>query len=154
MSKHAMEAFTDSLAAEMEKFNVKVSIIEPGGFSSKIGKTTYERMIEDGFNVEDSLYKEEWEENWLLQSGGKIDIENDVPEEITKAVIDTLEADAPKTRYMVVGSRDAAVATVRKAMEEMAQLNEDQKHSLSRDELIAMLDELLGDQALQRGRRD
>ena len=42
---------------------------------------------------------------------------------------------------MIVGTRDAAEGTVRKAMEEMVQVNEDHKHSLSRDELIAMLDE-------------
>lgn len=143
MSKHAMEAFTDSLAAEMEKFDVKVSIIEPGGFSSKIGKTTYQRMLANGFSADDSLYKDEWEENWLLQEAGEIDIENDVPQEIANAVIDTLESDTPKTRYMVVGNRDAAEATVEKAMEEMLQINEDHRHSLSREELIAMLDELL-----------
>jgi NAD(P)-dependent dehydrogenase (short-subunit alcohol dehydrogenase family) len=56
MSKHAMEAFTDSLAAEMNKFDVKVSIIEPGGFNSKIGTTTFDRMKANGFNFDDSLY--------------------------------------------------------------------------------------------------
>ena len=39
MSKHAMEAFTDSLAAEMTKFDVKVSIIEPGRRMASVSMT-------------------------------------------------------------------------------------------------------------------
>lgn len=143
MSKHAMEAYTDSLGAEMEKFGVKVSIIEPGGFNSKIGRTTYERMMADGFNIDDSLYKDEWEESWLLDDGGNFDMQNNVPEEIAAAVIDILESESPKVRYMIVGTRESAEQTVHKAMEEMVQLNEKQAHTLSRDELVAMLDELL-----------
>ena len=143
MSKHAMEAFTDSLAAEMTKFDVKVSIIEPGGFNSRIGRTTYNRMQANGFSIDDSLYKEEWEESWILQDGGNYDLKNNVPEEIANAVIDTLESDNPKARYMIVGTREAAERTVKKALEEMVQINENHEHSLSRDELIRMLDELM-----------
>ena len=36
MSKHANEAFVDALAAEMEKFDVHVSAVEPGNYNSKI----------------------------------------------------------------------------------------------------------------------
>ncbi|MDJ0657817.1 MAG: SDR family oxidoreductase [Xanthomonadales bacterium] len=143
MSKHAMEAFTDSLAAEMAKFDVKVSIIEPGGFKSKIGTTTYQRMLANGFNFDESLYKEEWENNWMVQSSGNIDLENNVPKEIALAVIDTLESENPKTRYMIVGNRQTAERTVAKAMREMVQLNEKQTHSLTRDELIKMLDAMM-----------
>ncbi len=145
MSKHAMEAYTDSLAEEMEKFGVKVSIIEPGGFNSKIGPTTYQRMMDDGFNFDDSLYKEEWESSWLLEDEGNYDANNNVPQEIAEAVIDLLESDDPKVRYMITGPRESAVGTVRKAMLEMVQLNEGQAHTMSRDELVAMLDDLLAE---------
>ena len=145
MSKHAMEAYTDSLAAEMDKFGVKVSIIEPGGFNSKIGPTTYQRMMANGFDFDNSLYKDEWESSWLLADEGNYDAKNDVPQEIAAAVIDLLESDDPKVRYMITGPRDSAVGTVRKAMLEMVQLNEDQAHTLSREELVAMLDELLAE---------
>jgi NAD(P)-dependent dehydrogenase (short-subunit alcohol dehydrogenase family) len=39
MSKHAIEAYTDSLAMEMDQLGVKVSAIEPGNYSSEIGLT-------------------------------------------------------------------------------------------------------------------
>jgi len=145
MSKHAMEAFTDSLAREMDKFGVKVSIIEPGGFNSKIGPSTYQRMVANGFNPDESLYREEWEDSWLLENGGNYDLDNDVPERIADAVRDILESPEPQRRYMIVGTRDSAESTVGKAMEEMVQLNEGQPHSLTRDELVAMLDEMLAD---------
>ena len=145
MSKHAMEAYTDSLASEMAKFGVKVSIIEPGGFNSKIGPTTYNRMMANGFSFDDSLYKEEWEESWLLEDEGKYEAQNNVPEEIANAVVDLLESDDPKVRYMIVGSRESAKATVQKAMQEMVQLNEKHAHTLERDELIEMLDEMLAE---------
>ena len=44
---------------------------------------------------------------------------------------------------MIVGTREAAERTVKKALEEMVQINENHEHSLSRDELIRMLDELM-----------
>ena len=145
MTKHAMEAFTDSLAVEMDKFGVKVTIIEPGGFNSKIGPKVYQRMKASGYDFEQSLYKEEWENSWLLEDEGNYDLKNDVPAEIAAAVIDTLESDNPKRRYMIVGEADTAKNTVRKAMQETIQLNSQQKHELSKEELIKMLDELLAE---------
>ena len=59
MSKHAMEAFTDSLALEMERFGVKVSVIEPGHYASNSGKTAVKRLKEKAYWTEDSVYSEE-----------------------------------------------------------------------------------------------
>ncbi len=143
MSKHAMEAYSDALAAEMAKFDVKVSIIEPGGFNSKIGETSFKRMQDRGFNMDESLYKDEWSQNWMLQNEGAIEMDNNVPEQIANAVIDTLESDNPKPRYMTVGSREAAVRGIRRSLEVAVEINDNPEHSLSRDELVAILDELL-----------
>lgn len=43
MSKHAIEAFADALAAEMAPVGVKVSVIEPGNYRSEIGATAAKR---------------------------------------------------------------------------------------------------------------
>ena len=40
MTKHAIEAYTDALAAEMQKFGVHVSVIAPGNYASKSGPAT------------------------------------------------------------------------------------------------------------------
>jgi len=44
MSKHAIEAYTDSLAAEMAPLKVQVSVIEPGNYNSAIGISAKDRM--------------------------------------------------------------------------------------------------------------
>jgi hypothetical protein len=49
----------------------------------------------------------------------------------------------PKRRYMVVPNEEQAEITIKKAIEELAQLNERQQYSYDRDALIAMLDEAM-----------
>src|SRR5215467_13427434 len=39
MSKHAIEAFSDALAAEMAPLGVQVSVVEPGNYNSEISET-------------------------------------------------------------------------------------------------------------------
>ena len=143
MTKHAMEAFNDALAWEMEKFGVKVSIIEPGGFSSKIGPKVYQRLKNSGYDFEKSLYKTEWENSRLLKDGGNFDIKNNVPQKIANAVVDILEADSPKPRYLIEDSKKHATWVIQQAMLEMLQLNHDQAYSLKRDELVKILDGML-----------
>jgi NAD(P)-dependent dehydrogenase (short-subunit alcohol dehydrogenase family) len=45
MSKFAVEAYTDSLAREIEGNGVHVSVVEPGGFKSNIGLTRAARAL-------------------------------------------------------------------------------------------------------------
>ena len=59
MTKHAMEAFVDSLAAEMARFDVHVSIIEPGTYQSRIGENALERMKARNQTTEDSKFQED-----------------------------------------------------------------------------------------------
>ena len=49
----------------------------------------------------------------------------------------------PKRRYLVVPNQDQAGWTIKKAIQELAQLNQDHAYSYSRDELVKMLDEAL-----------
>ena len=141
MSKHAMEAFTDSLASEMERFGVHVSVIEPGNYESDIGKNIARRMKARGLSSDGSLYKEE-----LDRMVGRINSDEPLggdPNEVAEAALHALFDDNPKRRYMVVPNEQQAEVTVRKAMEEMVQLNQGQKFSYGREELIRMLDELM-----------
>src|SRR6185295_18538469 len=58
MSKHAMEAFGDSLAAEMEPQGVKVSLVEPGNYNSEIGKSAIARTGITGRLTDRAKYKQ------------------------------------------------------------------------------------------------
>jgi NAD(P)-dependent dehydrogenase (short-subunit alcohol dehydrogenase family) len=144
MSKHAVEAFTDSLAREMERFNVAVSVIEPGNYRSAIVDTLLQRAEERGITGEGSLYQEEYE-SFLERMGGDgyEQAYYKEPDEVSAALLDFLTDDNPKRRYMVVPNENQAEITIRKALEETVQLNERQQYSYSRDELVAMLDEAL-----------
>ncbi len=141
MTKHALEAFTDALAIEMEKFGVKVSIVDPGGFNSNIGKNIYNRLKAKGMDFEKSLYTEEWKSNWIL-SGGDLSSMNG-PEMIVERTEHALFDKNPQQRYMVVGDPGRADRTMRALLQRMLQLNSNQKFSYDREGLIKLLDEEL-----------
>jgi NAD(P)-dependent dehydrogenase (short-subunit alcohol dehydrogenase family) len=147
MSKHAVEAFTDSLALEMRKFDVAVSVIEPGNYVSSIVDNILRRMEERGQTPEGSLYREEYERMLSrFQGEGYSRSYNKEPDEVSAALLEYLSDSNPKRRYMVVPEERQAEVTIRKAISELTQLNERHVYSYSRDELIAMLDEALAEQ--------
>ena len=140
MSKHAVEAYTDSLAREMQKFGVQVSVIEPGNYNSEIIGSTLARLRERNYTPEGSLYEEEMARMLAYAAEESDDKE---PDEVSAALLEFLAAAKPKRRYMVVPNQRQAEITIRKAIEELVQLNERHTYSYSRDELVAMLDEAL-----------
>ena len=139
MSKHALEAFNDALAIEMAKFDVQVSIVDPGGFSSNIGKNIYNRLKAKGMNFDDSLYKEEWEGNWVLGGGDLSGYKG--PEDIVVTVEHALFDENPQRRYMVVGDPGRADATMRALLARKLELNANQPYTYDREGLIKLLDE-------------
>jgi NAD(P)-dependent dehydrogenase (short-subunit alcohol dehydrogenase family) len=123
MSKHAIEAFGDSLALQLEPQGVLVSLVEPGNYDSDIGKNATRRSGKEDRLTDRSQYKK--------------------PDEVAQAVELALFEDSPKRRYMVVPDQRSAEATLRKQIEELVQLNEGQVYTLDRDALVKMLDEAL-----------
>ncbi len=140
MSKHAVEALADTLAAEMAKFDVQVSVVEPGNYNSAIIDTMRRREKRLGQNFEGSLYQEEQIRMLEYPSDRSVFKE---PDEVSAAFLHFLFSDHPKRRYMVVPNEREAQITINKAMTELVQLNEGQEYTYSRDELVAMLDEVL-----------
>ena len=137
MSKHAMEAFTDSLAAEMVKFDVHVSVIEPGNYDSDIARTALAKMGVEGNTFEGSYYQEEMTA-WGGQSGDRSKYKG--PAEVSAAAVDAMFGENPVRRYMVVPNEDEASRTIGKAIEELVQLNEWQEYRYTREQLIEKLD--------------
>jgi NAD(P)-dependent dehydrogenase (short-subunit alcohol dehydrogenase family) len=123
MSKHAMEAFTDSLAAQMKDTGVQVIVVEPGNYNSQIGVNAAKREGMDNGRADRSKYKE--------------------PDEVAAAVAQALSEAGPKRRYMVVPDQQDAERTIRKQIEQLVQLNEGQPYAYDRDELTRMLDAAL-----------
>jgi NAD(P)-dependent dehydrogenase (short-subunit alcohol dehydrogenase family) len=122
MSKHAVEAFADSLALQMEPQGVRVSIVEPGNYNSEIGNSAARRSGVSRL-TDRSLYKS--------------------PDEVAEAVMLALFDPDPKRRYMVVPNAYEGEITIRKAIQELVQLNEGHAYTYGRDALVQMLDEAL-----------
>jgi NAD(P)-dependent dehydrogenase (short-subunit alcohol dehydrogenase family) len=123
MSKHAMEAFGDSLAAEMEPLGVKVSIVEPGNYNTEIGKSALERTGISGRLTDRAKYKQ--------------------PDEVSSVVALALFEESPKRRYMITPNQDEALYTIRKQIAQLVELNEGHAYTYDRDALVKMLDEAL-----------
>jgi NAD(P)-dependent dehydrogenase (short-subunit alcohol dehydrogenase family) len=123
MSKHAVEAFTDSYAAQMAPLGVTVNVVEPGNYNSDIGKNAAQRTGLESRFTDRSKYK--------------------APDEVAAAVERALFEANPKRRYMVVPELREAEVTIRKQIEQLVQLNEDHPFTYDREALIKMLDEAL-----------
>ena len=140
MSKHAMEAYADVLASELEPRGVKVSIVEPGNYQSNITATLRQRLVQQGYSSEGSLYKEQMDAFLNRKQDRKQFKEAD---DVAQAFLQAMTAEHPKHRYMVVPNALEARMTLAAAMRRVVQLNHDQPFTLSRDELMELLDEIL-----------
>lgn len=123
MSKHAVEAFTDVLAAELQLSGVHVSVVEPGAFQSEIGKNASARAGENPKLPDFSQYGE--------------------PDDVAIVVVRALFEPDPRRRYMVVPDEGAARRTITKQIEQLVQLNEGHPYTMDRSELVAILDKAL-----------
>ena len=142
MSKHAVEAFTDALALEMAQFDVQVSVVEPGNYNSKISKSFADRLRAGNPDFENSLFKERME-SLASNSGDRSQFKE--PDEVAAAVEHALFSENPKRRYMVVPNEREGEMTMKAAIREMVQLNQDQPYSYDREKLIELLDEALNE---------
>ena len=142
MSKHAMEAYTDSLAAEMMMIGspVKVSAIEPGNFKSKIGDTGCARLLATGEFEKETRWPQYLE---MMKARCTEERENPWPEPdaVAEAALHAMFDDNPKEHYMVVPEQVQAEITIRKAIEEVVRLNEGHDHSYSKEDLLKMLED-------------
>lgn len=138
MSKHAIEAYTDSLATEMERFGVHVSAINPGNYQSEIGIREAQTLAKKPYAQADSPYAEDAKGMLEYLSDRSMYKE---PDDVAAAALDALTSAQPKPNYLVVPNQQEAEWTIRKIITEMAELNADQPYSYSDEELIAMLRE-------------
>lgn len=139
-SKFAVEGYTDSLAMELAGTPVHVGIVEPGAYKSEIrDKFVAEALTADG---DDDLVIDDETRKALTDFAASNKSMKD-PLEVAQAVLHLMSSDAPKKRYMVTPNAEQAALTIRVAMQRTLQLNEGQPYTYSRDELVALLDELL-----------
>jgi len=144
MSKHAVEAYTDQLAAEMAGLGVKVSGIEPGNFGSEIGTSRCKRMIADSENRKYEYFADVMQEyldgckEYIAEGGIS---SSPPPNLVADAIQHALFNENPKEHYLVVADPFEAMITIGKSFEELLNLNHDHQYSYTREQLIALMDE-------------
>lgn len=142
MSKHAVEALTDSLAAEMAGAGVQVSIIEPGAYRSHIRRSAIAR-IAGNIEAAGGTVPEAMQERAKELAAEEVAL--DEPDDVSAALLHAVTAENALRRYMVTPNAQQAEGTVRALVQELAELNEWQQNGFDRDELVKMLDEALAD---------
>ena len=139
-SKHWIEAYTDSLAAEMEPHGVAVSVVEPGNYKSNIRRSSAARGLEQtkaaGGEVTEEMKKD-------YEATAKRELSYKEPDEVSEAFMHALFDDNPLRRYMVVPNEEEQEFTIRTKVNELVQLNQWGPYSYSRDQLVELLDEAL-----------
>lgn len=144
MSKHAIEAFSDTLVLEMARFDVKASVIQPGNYKSNIVKSIVARQDEFTEQQKNSPY---FEDIYKSTFEGPVDRSQfKDPDDVTAAIRHAMFDPNPKVRYMVVPNRDEAAWTIGATLRRVAQRNEGQEHAFTRDELIEMLDAAIAEE--------
>jgi NAD(P)-dependent dehydrogenase (short-subunit alcohol dehydrogenase family) len=140
MSKHALEAYTDTLAIEMGILGVKVSAVEPGNYKTNIFHNRCDRMMARGYTAEGSRFEEFVAPRVEMCKDRPVDTDPE-PDQVAVAVLHALFDEEPKEHYLVVPEQFQAEITIRKSIEELVRLNEDHEFSYSRAELEQMLEE-------------
>jgi NAD(P)-dependent dehydrogenase (short-subunit alcohol dehydrogenase family) len=140
MSKHAVEAYGDALAAELARFEVRVSLVEPGNYRSEIGQNTV-GQIERAVAARPGSPYEAQMRNMITAMNSYASYPE--PTAVAEATAHALFDSAPRMRYMVVPVVRQAEVTIRKAIDELTQLNQAHLFTYDREALIKMLDESL-----------
>lgn len=140
MSKHAIEAYGDALGAELAPFGVRVSLIEPGNYKSDIGNNVLARVPDIDAAAKASRYETQMRNALNSMNSYETGVE---PDAVADAALDAMSSANPRPRYMVVPAANQALVTIRKAMDELVQLNEGHVYSYDREALIKMLDEAI-----------
>jgi NAD(P)-dependent dehydrogenase (short-subunit alcohol dehydrogenase family) len=138
MSKHGIEAYGDGLSAELARFGVSVSLIEPGNYGTEIGKNMLARM--DTTRLKGSLFEQQM--RGAMRAFAGFD-QNPPPDDVANAVYDALSATTPRMRYLVVPAANQSAIVLRKLLDEVVQLNDSQKFTYDRDQLVKLLDDAI-----------
>ena len=139
-SKHWIEAYTDSLATEMEPHGVAVSVVQPGNYKSNIRRSSvargFERARAAGGEVTEEMQK-------AYDATAERELSYKEPDEVSQAFMHALFDDDPLRRYVVVPNAEEQAFTIRTKVNELVQLNQWGPYSYNRDQLIELLDEVL-----------
>lgn len=140
MTKHATEAFGDALGAEMAQFGVTSSLIEPGNYRSEIGKNAMPALEAAAVRAKGTPFERAMQN--FVRSMGTFET-NPPPDSVAAAAAHAFTAPTPRPRYLVVPEQGQELLTIRRALDELVQLNAGSTYKYDREQLVKLLDEAL-----------
>jgi NAD(P)-dependent dehydrogenase (short-subunit alcohol dehydrogenase family) len=143
-SKHWIEAFTDSLAAELKATGVLVSVIEPGNYQTQIRRSavrrSFEKVIAGGGEITKEM-RSMYDKTAIRELSFK------KPDEVVAAFMHALFDEQPLLRYVVTPNQNEQELTINTKVRKLVQLNQWGPHSYTRDQLVEMLDKAIAEEA-------
>ena len=139
-SKHWIEAFTDSLAAEMAPHGVSVSVIQPGNFQSNIRRSAVERR-HSRIEAAGGEITPEMQQQYEATETRELSYQE--PDAVSAAFVHALFDDEPLRRYMVVPNADEQAMTIAAKIQQLVQLNAWGPYRFSEEELVGMLQQAM-----------
>lgn len=136
MSKHAVEAYGDTLFFDLKDTGIHISLIEPGNYSSNMFKNYTQRLQHQ--SEQDHLFAStEERENFYkrLDRLQESEQKSGDPMEVAIAIKDALLSEKPKMRYMMGPQRETDWVLNRLIID-ILQLNEYPSHTLSKQALL------------------
>ncbi len=143
MSKHALETYSDVLRLELEKFGIKVCVIEPGSFNSSMFKNNIPWIESRLEQIKDSRYAQET--SFVLENSEQIIARQNAlpdPSVVGEAIFKALSSSTPKNRYLVA-TADETERVVKHLLKLLSEINEDHDTALSKERLQALVDKIL-----------
>jgi NAD(P)-dependent dehydrogenase (short-subunit alcohol dehydrogenase family) len=161
MTKHAIEAYTETLRAELEPYGVLASVVQPGGIATNIGEASHAETVAR-FQRAAEPFREEMEQilGFLTapapdptagpQAPSAEESESNrkpsSPEIVAEAVYDALFSPTPKLHYLV-GTRWEGDRVLNALVAKLLDENDNPQHNYSREQLIALLDRHITERA-------
>ncbi|GCB75787.1 hypothetical protein scyTo_0020397, partial [Scyliorhinus torazame] len=112
ITKCGIEAFSDCFRLEMKKFGVKVSVIEPGNYTSATNilkvQTTEEVWNELSDPVK-RVYSKEYIQLLIDKVQNIMSSKSRNPTDVTNAIMEALISSNPKARYLVVSMAERVI---------------------------------------------
>ena len=146
MSKFAVEAMSNALLQELEMHNVKVSIIEPGNYSTNITSTAAPLLMERYQQAAESMFQKDIEA-MMSRISERMETWTSVPtpEEVVEAIKDALFSENPKPRYLVISQEETELFTflLRSQITKLGQLFKKNTHGITKQELLRLIEEII-----------
>lgn len=95
-SKHALEGYSDCLRMEVKEFNIDVVVLEPGMI-----ETGFNQGVRDNFSFESQTGPYKRLVNAYIKAMDNPPVKGSDSKVISKAILKIVNAEKPKTRYVV-----------------------------------------------------